>query len=210
MKFSDDKSDEENKVAVASNAHDANFVRHDTPHPRELKARHQKLFNEKQQEYNDKNDAPSHHETRPRSDTISSNNSESDASSVIVRSESEAATHQREMELEQPRYQRDVHTNVEEADNLDYHGQSHMNGNAPEHEAVTSDESETDTTAIFNERHVGFNEVSDEPATEEENDPERVERHNKLHRRDTPHHLKNKRINLANPKDEEDKVINNN
>ncbi|CAG2179950.1 unnamed protein product, partial [Oppiella nova] len=58
------------------------------------------------------------------------------------------------------------------------------------------------------DRHVGFSgfEEDGEEAVEgvEDEDEERQEWHNKLHRRDTPHHLKNKRIHAS--RDEQQRV----
>lgn len=212
VKFSDEKSEEiENRPPVAG---DANFVRHDTPHPRELKARHQKLFNSVHSA--DDNAVTSQEEVvadseiqRPRSDTVSSTHSEtvSESSSVIVRSDAEIAANVVSYSLERKQVEQYATKEAEAAPHL-------SNGNMAEIEEQvdgmrSSDDSEGDTTAVFNERHVGFTEEiveEEEIIVEEELEEERIERHNKLHRRDTPHHLKNKRINLTNNKTEQDRV----
>lgn len=69
-------------------------------------------------------------------------------------------------------------------------------------------DSAAERTAIFIDRRVGFTrEVTDsESRMDEVDEEERMERHEKLHRRDTPHHLKNKRINVSNSKADEEKV----
>lgn len=41
---------------------------------------------------------------------------------------------------------------------------------------------------------------------EEEEEDDQPEKHNRLHRRDTPHHLKNKRVHLVNSKEAQEKV----
>lgn len=111
---------------------------------------------------------------------------------------------QQQQEQEQQRPRRRVHSNRsdDECDSVRFesHPPEKVNGG---HMSTSGDEDEADATA-FAERHVGFTAEAEE--RDHDDDPERVERHAKLHRRDTPHHLKNKRINLAASKADEEKV----
>lgn len=208
VKFDDDK--ETHKPLL-----DANFVRHDTPHPRELKARHQKLFNEKHQQTAEQQDGAANEVHRPQSrdQTARSDEEQSETSSVIVRTDAEIAD-----QVAQDKRRRRIHSNRSDdgQDDCDSSlirfepstivSERRVNG-GDRHAPVEVNESEDETdAAAFNERHVVFGGGDGEHDDEQEEDPERVERHAKLHRRDTPHHLKNKRINVAGAKADEDKV----
>ncbi|KAI1289485.1 Protein scribble -like protein [Halotydeus destructor] len=223
IKFIDDESGEEGENHKASAAADANFVRHDTPHPRELKARHQRLFNAHHQTKAEDDQEPKAQRPQALPRTVHSavssvkpeqSDAASDTSSVIVRSDSEiTVSQQHQRVVEQLREEHIMRREKREV------MVKLSNGKAAEHERVdlnsSVSESEAETTAIFNERHVGFTEevpdgvesaVAEAVEQVEEDEEERVERHNKLHRRDTPHHLKNKRVNISNSKADEEKV----
>lgn len=204
VKFTDDDDDEAKKSKA-----DANFVRHDTPHPKDLKARHQKLLQERQKS-DEKQDQHEDEEANPssaanesgksyqRTNTVSSNQSESSgADSVIVRdgvevrpSDELASTRGKNSPASNHRVHRAKDSMSDEPQDMD------------------ESDSTAERTAIFIDRRVGFTrEVTDsESRVDEVDEEERMERHEKLHRRDTPHHLKNKRINVSNSKADEEKV----
>lgn len=184
------EGEEEEKTKPVVNTADANFVRHDTPHPKELKARHQKLFAQKEKQSSSENERENEQDNESvqndtgfnhqREASVSSNSS-SDASSVIIKSDSEIAAER--------------HTRFAASEEkVDSSAANVQN-------ATTSSESENDFYTNAENRHVGF---SSEVTIDES---EEHYRHNtKLHRRDTPHHLKNKRINVQTSKEEQEKV----
>lgn len=84
VKFTEDKQGEKQ---------DVNFVRHDTPHPRELKARHQKLFSDKHhkqhaadEQSDDRKDSTPPQKSRPEAQAASNQSDEeqSETSSVMA------------------------------------------------------------------------------------------------------------------------------
>ena len=67
---------------------------------------------------------------------------------------------------------------------------------------------QSDNEMCLDDNHVDYEEGlgnEDEEDHEREIGHEFPEKHNKLHRRDTPHHLKNKRINLSQSKEDQEK-----
>ena len=178
---SDDEELEKNTIPIA----EQQFVRHDTPHPKELKARHQKLFAHKEKSEEplcmntNVNNKQNSVQTQRNSTTSTASNSSSDAS-VIVKSDSEIA----------------------EINAISEKSYSYVDSK------VKSASFEVDNQSYEN-KHVGFTEVVDDDEDQEydpnEEQQEKIERHNKLHRRDTPHHLKNKRINISSSKEEREK-----
>ena len=215
---------------------DANFVRHDTPHPKDLKARHQKMLQERSQkesvESSSSSSRPdlisasgsnrSHHQSR--SDSVESeklhqqSDQSSEADSVIVRTDAEVA--------------KEKSTAV----NNNFMAAAAASGNqgrkeksvrvslSDDHQQVFDDEENEDQvvredgvhemidghiSASDNNKRVGFSRPGEEEADSRIRSGElmeetRAERHDKLHRRDTPHHLKNKRVNVT--KSDQDKV----
>jgi protein scribble len=204
VKFAEASDDEGESEPIKSTvtSDQLNFVRHDTPHPREFKARHQKLFahrdskNLSVEENNVKDVNPvkanansdnnfSVQTSRQRDSTASTESAESCASSVIVKSDSEIAAAVAAQDM-------DISKSVANGEN--------QVDSAHPNVATTSSESGSDH---LENKHVGFSNFEEETETLEE-DEERPERHNKLHRRDTPHHLKNKRIYTS--KEEQERV----
>ena len=252
---------------------DTNFTRHDTPHPRDLKARHQKLLQERQKsddsersgsmsggqapltgnsggtvassvsttsvtangEKPTKPQPPPRTFPRPPPVATPSSDTTSETDSVIVRSEPEVSKTQKmlsqriaEEALVNRSHLRDSLTRFQDQSSQQQEPSSQSqvitdrvkqirigNGVTNNVEVVNvsmsdDDEEEEQTTAIFNDKHVGFIDEEGEAGGGSGDgnlvpNEERQERHEKLHRRDTPHHLKNKRIN--NPtKSDQDKV----
>ncbi|XP_076307315.1 protein lap4-like isoform X2 [Tachypleus tridentatus] len=191
------------------------FVRHDTPHPRELKARHPKLFVHKGK--NIDGHVASHEE---KEDVVDSFRPQRASTGSAVSESSEASLqHPKEVTkgdvvqdgppissgrvagLPQPRENR---ANSESSVEQDTHHGVLFSQNKEEVETQGQDEEVDSSSAsdeenqllLEGERRVGFtSDTEDQP-----------ERHNKLHRRDTPHHLKKKRINRANEKEDQEKV----
>lgn len=215
MKFSE--NDAESYLSRLREAQ--NFVRHDTPHPKELKARHQKLFQHRDSKNedikssdsaaidaasksvptnnnNNNNDNNSHHHERSES----SSSSVSEASSVIIRNDAEieAATEKTEFRIET-----ELNGEVEENNNCDERTANRK----------SYSDSESDHPSV---RQLGFaDEVDDGDHDEETEDYEKhgdeeeevkPQKNLKLHRRDTPHHLKNKRINISNSEADRERV----
>ncbi|XP_024214873.1 protein lap4 isoform X10 [Halyomorpha halys] len=160
------------------------FVRQNTPHPKELKAKAHKLFNKSKLSDNlTEEEEPKLNDSKGsfRSERLSS--AEIDASSERNSLTYSESTLPRETEI------------VKE---LNKNGGVKVGNDV----RVTSDSpSETGQSELEDdeeqERHVGF-----------EVDPNTNggPRQTRLHRRDTPHHLKNKRINQASPALDKDKV----
>ncbi|XP_071811026.1 protein scribble homolog isoform X5 [Apostichopus japonicus] len=166
------------------------FIRHGTPHPRELKARHPKFFmhgkgrevdghlapheSENNLEYyqedelrNGADDQQQHHQP--------SVNFLVEPKVIPPPATTEANAEPVQLEERQLTESEAVRQNVEEA--------------AKQPDTLTETEEE---------RHVGF---ALEEEQEMEDQPEKSDL--KLHRRDTPHYLKNKRINLTSQTDDE-------
>ena len=207
VKFAEASDDEERSEPVINTAviDNLNFVRHDTPHPRELKARHQKLFAQRENSREQSDDYKentakdvtqnntnySNNSVQPsnqRNSTASIESAESYASSVIVKSDSEIAAETQEMDISK----REQFYNESQVDSK------------PQKPNMTSSESGSDHYLNQDNKHVGFSGFEEENPIPDEDDEDRPEWHNKLHRRDTPHHLKNKRIHTT--KDEQQRV----
>lgn len=276
VKFTDDKDPDEDDDESGSRSRtklnpakfDANFVRHDTPHPKDLKARHQKMLQERnsiqqkvaiddeknnrnnqheqkqqgadrtpgdnriksiqQQQNRYENDDPEGSERRIES---SDPESESEAGSVIVRSDADVISKSQDEKSPQNNYVnhcspvRTKEKVVRVSLSDDHQQVFHDDDDQDDVENIDADESydHENQTAIFNDnKRVGFSRVDqnsttdgkkgmrhddhphddhppadDEDDMHQDNDSMRQERHEKLHRRDTPHHLKNKRINIS-------------
>ncbi|KAK8394984.1 hypothetical protein O3P69_006032 [Scylla paramamosain] len=137
VKFSDDKDAEDGK--------ESNFVRHNTPHPRELKARAEKLFGK--------------------------GGKTSDGPLVPARdlTDKEAVHLQRASPPASPRQPgQEVSAQVEQQPKLQQN-------------------------LMENEKRVGFS-IEGIETTDSDNSQEEQKRPGRLHRQNTPHHLKNKRI----------------
>ncbi|XP_054157070.1 protein lap4-like [Oppia nitens] len=237
VKFAEASDDEEERephrrpVINTAVADQLNFVRHDTPHPRELKARHHKLFQKDSKDddnyYNNNNkenvtanninssnnnnsnsvdNNKSVQLSNQRNSTVSVESTESYGSSVIVKSDSELVADVQDMDISR----------------RGGGGETQVDSKLAKANAIiTSSESDSEQQqyANNNDKRVGFsvfdanaddNDVEDDEEEEDEqgdgevDEEEKVEWHNKLHRRDTPHHLKNKRIHSS--KDEQQRV----
>ncbi|KAG0720959.1 Protein lap4 [Chionoecetes opilio] len=161
VKFSDDKEAEDGK--------ESNFVRHNTPHPRELKARAEKLFGKggktadgpivTAKDLTDKGEVFRPHRASP-------------PASPRQPGQEVAA-----MVEHQPKLHQEAHTG------------GHPEGQAP----GDSDGLTNDQDLMEGERHVGFS-VEGVENTDSDNSTEEQRRPGRLHRQNTPHHLKNKRI----------------
>ena len=254
---------------------EAQFVRHNTPHPRELKARHQKLFAasagttatkdrdnlEKDtsvqncdhhhlthQQQQQQQDHHSHHKQTSESSKPDSHSTDSsEASSVIIRNERDNTNvingtsgvvgvgslgfdtvgiphhdededegdhggggggtigYRKEINGERhvlfPEDSKVIDMEIEnecyedDEDDIDY-------DNNGQHHRHQEEDGRGEEEYEGNEEYEGEEEEEDD---ENRNRP--AERHNKLHRRDTPHHLKNKRINMSYTKEEQDKLV---
>ncbi|XP_077989669.1 protein scribble homolog isoform X3 [Glandiceps talaboti] len=145
------------------------FERQDTPHPKELKARHAKLFTHAKEKSKDEVAKDGFTKEDKLEHRLSTSSRTSEHSSG-----SESHDVKRD-KVEEPRQVRMAASTVE----ADILGQAENEHESDQEVAEYDDESEVSG------RRVGFApEVPDEP-----------EKHDRLRRRDTPHHLKNKRIN---------------
>ncbi|KAK7058736.1 hypothetical protein SK128_027787, partial [Halocaridina rubra] len=151
----------------------SNFVRHNTPHPRDLKARAEKLFGKKG------SDGPlvTAGELMDKGEVFRPSRGSPPPS---------ASGHGTQEEMK-------VAVSVE-------HQSKEVRIEAPQQtlqDMQSGDSSGDDTSQFEQEKHVGFSLEYDgeggceAPPEEQDEDPLRPSR---LHRRDTPHHLKNKRI----------------
>ncbi|KAK8394979.1 hypothetical protein O3P69_006032 [Scylla paramamosain] len=161
VKFSDDKDAEDGK--------ESNFVRHNTPHPRELKARAEKLFGK--------------------------GGKTSDGPLVPARdlTDKEAVHLQRASPPASPRQPgQEVSAQVEQQPKLqqEAHSEAQPGGHADEDTDGLTDDSQN---LMENEKRVGFS-IEGIETTDSDNSQEEQKRPGRLHRQNTPHHLKNKRI----------------
>lgn len=204
------------------------FVRHDTPHPKELKARHQKLFSKENSVTGSTNAAGASASGEPVVDhsamqMASANKSESessDASSVVVRASygenagsnliaNKTSTVQNLNEID------DGHTdmldNYLDMQQNNLHQPYEMDAQQYELEAEQYQAELNQDDYTMEGKHVIFpdNEYNENDVNSDNDEQARYpgeQQQNKLHRRDTPHHLKNKRINSMTNKADADKV----
>ncbi|XP_037277317.2 protein scribble homolog isoform X3 [Rhipicephalus microplus] len=176
------------------------FVRHDTPHPRELKARHQKFV---QKTKNIDGHVMSHSDEdgevgvyRPHRASTGSMQSASSIETAPCQSrEGEPAGRPNSASDQEPDG-RPVSVSEEEARHMARVAHNGMTptaqqaGGSPESSGDEDDKREADRRVAFT--HDG----PEEPA----------DRQNRLHRRDTPHHLKNKRIHVGSTREDQEKV----
>ncbi|XP_078665017.1 protein scribble homolog isoform X27 [Branchiostoma floridae x Branchiostoma belcheri] len=149
----------------ASDLPNTTFVRHNTPHPRELKTRHPKYLAKQQQ--NKHSDEDGHVMTAESEDE---NEEDDEHTPLMVTNQHAVAEQQQHVELAQERPREE-----EEEEEL-----------LPERTQEENDEEAEETDDEDRERQVTFS-----------SDTEDVEKSDsKLQRRDTPHHLKGKRLNL--------------
>lgn len=224
----------ENEVAdddELANENVQSFVRHDTPHPKELKARHQKLFNKENSTSAagpanstgaSASGEPADHSAMQLSSANKSESESSDASSVVVRQSYEnAGSNLMANKTSTVQNLNKIDDNMIE-DMLDNYLDMQRNNlhqsyelDAPQYELdaeqYQAELNQDDYTmegkhVIFPESEYNENDVNSD---NDEQQPPRYAgepQHNKLHRRDTPHHLKNKRINSMTNKADADKV----
>ncbi|XP_018896338.2 uncharacterized protein [Bemisia tabaci] len=172
VKFSDDTQVEDNK--------NTSFVRQNTPHPKELKAKAMKLFSKS------KSNDSSREMTAEELEEVK-NHSQKDQ----LQTETEQPASARSSYSEPPTEAKDsVKLNSIHEISPNEHGVESCSDTCPSESEDFSRE----------EKHVGFDAVTNTTAVFEDNRP------NRLHRRDTPHHLKNKRIHSANPDIDDEKV----
>ncbi|UYV60286.1 LRRC1 [Cordylochernes scorpioides] len=129
------------------------FVRHDTPHPRELKARHTKLL---QQQKTKSDDEP---EVR-----------------------------------QAPKVTWNTAGSITSNEGVAFSPRESVTVNGGTHHEISESEEES-SSKEGGESHVVFSSDVEDHAGD-----------HRLHRRDTPHHLKNKRINTAQAKEDQEKV----
>ncbi|XP_075545484.1 protein scribble homolog isoform X13 [Dermacentor variabilis] len=176
------------------------FVRHDTPHPKELKARHQKFV---QKAKNIDGHVMSHSDEdgevgvyRPHRASTGSMQSASSIETAPCQSREGEPIGRPGSVSDQEPDGRPTSVSEEEAQHM---ARVAHNGMAPASQGGGSPESsgDEDDNERESDRHVAF--THDGP--EEPGD-----RQNRLHRRDTPHHLKNKRIHVGSTREEQEKV----
>lgn len=193
-----------------------NFVRHDTPHPKELKARHQKLFNKglSDGEMNPSTTTAENTLLNDQQESTKSESGSSDATSVIVRQSYDGTlnaktnTVQNLNEIDNDGNQDMLDNYLDTQDNhpLDqYAKQQYLNDE--QQQIDYQNEPNQDDYTMEENKHVIFNpEYSEDANCNDQEQQQNFEPLNKLHRRDTPHHLKNKRINSMTNKADADKV----
>ncbi|KAK3861440.1 hypothetical protein Pcinc_032603 [Petrolisthes cinctipes] len=185
VKFRDDEENDDNK--------ESNFVRHNTPHPRDLKARAEKLFGKGTKtsdgpvaaaaEPMDKGETFRPHRVSPTSPPSSS--AQQEMKEVVAEVE-----HLQPSSAAAPR----MHTESE-ATSQEPQGEDGSVGSA------------NGSTQDDNEKHVGFSlEHGGEGVSVVDYDGGNQSQPLRLHRRDTPHHLKNKRINPSTKSADLEKV----
>ncbi|KAF2368896.1 PDZ domain [Trinorchestia longiramus] len=190
---------------------ESNFVRHNTPHPRDLKAKAEKLFGKGGVPAASSSNSVMKHNavsTEPSSrENMSGNDGAVHSTNATFTIENTAAALHEEQQQQQtgtrlpqqspPAPQATVVSSYETDSNDSDEGSS---------------SSSDDSSGGERERRVVFAEQAAERGhdhSEEDGDDEderREVRPSRLHRRDTPHHLKNKRISTANKTADLEKV----
>ncbi|XP_055942822.1 protein scribble homolog isoform X2 [Argiope bruennichi] len=174
------------------------FVRHDTPHPRELKARHNKLLVSKSKNIDGHVVA---HEEKGNEVVDSFRPQRSSITSVTSSSSETSATQFKD--AVQSLADIPDSDDLPEVEQMPEESVEDVESNRPLYRAQTREDLLDEDSAGESsedeegEKHVGF-----DTDVEDQND-----RPNKLHRRDTPHHLKNKRINLIDSQKDHEKVL---
>ncbi|XP_077519617.1 protein lap4-like isoform X34 [Amblyomma americanum] len=176
------------------------FVRHDTPHPRELKARHQKFV---QKTKNIDGHVMSHSDEdgevgvyRPHRASTGSMQSTSSVETAPCQSREGEPGGRPGSGSDQEPDGRPLSVAEEESQHATRVAQNGVApvapvGGSPESSGDEDDKRESD-------RHVAFTHEGPEEPTEQQK--------NRLHRRDTPHHLKNKRIHMGSTREDQEKV----
>lgn len=207
------------------------FVRHDTPHPKELKARHRNLFakdgsalpvTDNNEQYQTEINQDTSNEPNSTTMQIASNKSESEsseASSVIIRQSYEqnsnliankTSTVQNLSEIDVSNqdmldnYLDDVQSNIAHQQQQQYDLYHQYDD-----EQYQTEMNQDDYT-MEGSKHVlfpdnGYNDVNNDETDEQQVFYDQPQQ-NKLHRRDTPHWRKNKCINSMTNKADADKV----
>ncbi|XP_071512746.1 protein lap4-like isoform X5 [Panulirus ornatus] len=177
VKFRDDDETEDGK--------ESNFVRQNTPHPRDLKARAERLFGRSCRT----SDVPLVTAGEPMDKgEVFRPHRVSSSSPTPGQAKEEVKEVAAEVEL-RPKHQQEVRKEAETC--------------ASEEEQVEANVD--DNFEVDGEKHVGFS-IESENAEVPEEGQESNERPSRLHRRDTPHHLKNKRISPATKSADLEKV----
>lgn len=201
-------------------------MRHGTPHPKDLKGRYRKFISDRQKNSETGEDDSKvttnesiQKEPNTNRSTSPTNSESSEASSVIIRTAE--SDHLQRPQSGEEHFDKDAFTTLSE----EHHRGNFGKSNAQQHQSTTerhvlfpdqvnrtytrseihtTEREEVDYTGvrISQENNEDNNKEEDMQIDDEEN--EKPERH-KLHRRDTPHHLKNRRINMTKFKDEEEK-----
>ncbi|KAG8198494.1 hypothetical protein JTE90_017360 [Oedothorax gibbosus] len=171
------------------------FVRHDTPHPRELKARHNKLLVSKSK--NIDGHVVAHEEKS--SEVVDSFRPQRSSITSVTSSSSETSATQFKDAVQSLADIPDS-DDLPEVDQLPDENTKELDPNRPLYRAHTRedllDQDSEGESSDESGKHVIFDTDLEDP----------TERPNKLHRRDTPHHLKNKRINLVDSQKDNEKV----
>ncbi|XP_012226059.2 protein lap4 isoform X3 [Linepithema humile] len=190
------------------------FIRQNTPHPKELKAKAHKLF------------------SKGKSESRSASTDEQDVSQTFGLDKPESETPVNLVDMSQPDSEQekyienstvqndfkipasDVESNStdvqlnKEINNVPVQYVAELQANAKTENSVSEskeiDEEEENEENEDMQRHVEFNIIEDNASNEDAYDGNKP---NKLQRRDTPHHLKNKRINTAIDKDKAAAII---
>ncbi|XP_064480658.1 protein scribble homolog isoform X3 [Ornithodoros turicata] len=183
------------------------FVRHDTPHPRELKARHQKFV---QKAKNIDGHVVSHVDEdggvgsfRPQRYSTGSVQSTSSAETAPYTSRGEDHSRSRSTASETDglvpvaRQEVDAAEGVAAGRGETSSEEESSDEEKPPRVMTTSHDYLQSPGSSDGDRHVGFTPDIEEPQSD---------KHNRLHRRDTPHHLKNKRVNVVPCKEDQEKV----
>ena len=221
----DDDSDPLISSASGAGVDTINFVRHDTPHPRELKARHQKLFANRDSKDKSREDeahddgmdvdpngqqyenGDERYQTQNQHHFKHESDNESQAS-VIVRNDDDAGrynfTEQTNQQQQQPRAETEVYFNEAFKDFDDNQAEPEVVQHRVVRLSEAYDDMDNDNERV---RRVGFQDGQDDGRGNENDDDEdghgNEKLNTRLHRRDTPHHLKNKRISAS--KDEKER-----
>ncbi|KAK0178982.1 hypothetical protein PV327_007813 [Microctonus hyperodae] len=201
VKFTDDGPDADKETP---------FIRQNTPHPKELKAKAHKLFNKGKQHSIDDQDV-SQTFGLDKTELETSQPNDEVLNEVTTSEQSETANHNSEIDEakvstaevtnDTPNVQiihtdREFHRTPESTPTADA---VEVEGSVSESRVRDDDELEGDDM----QRHVEFT-ISEDTDYEGGGEPGKP---NRLHRRDTPHHLKNKRIHSTIDKDKVASII---
>nr|AUG84437.1 scribble [Platynereis dumerilii] len=198
---------EEDGELPTDDEEESHFVRHNTPHPKELKARHAKLFNKS--ENAEGQAAPHSQKTTAKEDvtfmpsrekdtrwSTESQSSESSKTSGLSKASTAVKTPSVDHTMTPPSPPQEVQETAPVRSHVHITNSVTLIDNHAQETALDEEFDSSRSDADYGDKHIGFADDTEDHMSE-----------GKLRRRDTPHHLKNKRINMTTAKDDAEEKV---